>query len=46
VDTKLLSDVENGMSHEKTEAIAKLMAGRVAIGGFVTEQLGNGKEVN
>ena len=42
--TKLLSDVENGMSHEKTEAIAKLMAGRVAIGGFVAEQLGNGLE--
>ncbi|MFT4266672.1 MAG: T6SS effector BTH_I2691 family protein [Xenophilus sp.] len=42
--TKLLEDVEKGMSHEKTEAIAKLWAGRVAIGGFVAEQVGNGLE--
>lgn len=38
--TKLLDDVEKGMSHEKTEAIAKLWLGRVAIGGFVAEWVG------
>lgn len=42
--TKLLEDVEKGMSHEMAEAQAKLMAGKVAIAGFVAEQLGNGLE--
>ena len=42
--TKLMDDVENGMSHEKTEVIAKLWAGKVAIGGFVSEQMGTGLE--
>ncbi len=42
--TKLLDDAENGMSHELAEAKTKLMAGKVAITGFVAEQLGNGLE--
>lgn len=42
--TKLLDDVENGMSHELAEARTKLMVGKVAIGGFVAEQLGGGLE--
>lgn len=39
--TKLMDDAENAMSHEKTESIAKLWAGKAAIGGFVSEQVGN-----
>ncbi len=39
--TKLLDDVEKGMSHELGEAKAKLAAGKIAVGGFVAEQLGN-----
>lgn len=42
--TKLLDDVENGMSHELAEARTKLTVGKVAIGGFVAEQLGGGLE--
>lgn len=42
--TKLLDDVENGMSHEVAEAKTKLMMGKIAIAGFVAEQLGNGLE--
>lgn len=42
--TMLLDDVEKGMSHEKTEAIGKLWAGRIAIGGFVAERVGDGLE--
>jgi hypothetical protein len=40
--TKLLNDVENGMSHDLGEAKTKLALGRIAIGGFVAEQLGIG----
>lgn len=39
--TKLLSDVENGMSHDLKEAKTKLTMGRIAVAGFVSEQLGN-----
>lgn len=39
--TKLLDDVGNSMSHERPEAITKLIAGGIAIGGFVAEQVGN-----
>ncbi|UCV30279.1 T6SS effector BTH_I2691 family protein [Ferribacterium limneticum] len=42
--SKLLEDVEKGMSHEQTEAASKLMAGKIAIAGFVAEQMGNGLE--
>lgn len=42
--TKLLEDVENGMSHEQAEAASKLMAGKIAIAGFVAEHMGNGLE--
>lgn len=42
--TKLLDDVENGMSHEQEEARTKLKIGAVAMGGFVAEQLGTGLE--
>ena len=42
--TKLLDDVESGMSHELEEARAKLAVGKIAIGGFVAEQLGSGLE--
>ena len=42
--TKLLGDVENGMSHEVAEAKTKLMVGKIAITGFVAEQLGSGLE--
>lgn len=42
--TKLLEDVENGMSHEQAEARSKLWVGGIAMGGFVAEQLGSGLE--
>lgn len=42
--TKLLEDVENGMSHEQAEVRAKLWVGGIAMGGFVAEQLGGGLE--
>ncbi len=42
--TKLLEDVEKGMSHEQAEAKAKLWVGGIAMGGFVAEQLGSGLE--
>ena len=42
--TKLLDDVETGMSHEVAEAKTKLMVGKIAIAGFVAEQLGSGLE--
>jgi hypothetical protein len=42
--SKLLEDVEKGMSHELAEAKDKLTLGQVAIGGFVAEQLGGALE--
>ena len=42
--TKLLDDVEMGMSHEMTEARTKLTLGKIAVTGFVAEQIGNGLE--
>lgn len=39
--TKLLSDVEGGMSHDLAEAKTKLTLGKIAVAGFVSEQLGN-----
>ena len=42
--TKLVEDVEKGMSHEKVEAVSKLAGGVVAISGFVMEQFGVGLE--
>lgn len=42
--TKLLDDVESGMSHELEEAKTKLAVGKIAIGGFVAEQLASGLE--
>ena len=42
--TKLLEDVENGMSHELAEARTKLAVGKIAMAGFVAEALGSGLE--
>jgi hypothetical protein len=42
--TKLLEDVEKGMSHDQEEAKTKLKIGAVAMAGFVAEQVGNGLE--
>lgn len=38
--SKLEEDLATGMSHELSEASAKLWAGRLAVGGFASEQLG------
>lgn len=42
--SKLMGDVTNGMSHEKSEAVMRLRAGTFAIAGFATEQIGVGLE--
>ena len=38
--TKLLEDVEKSMSHQQTEAATKLAVGKIALGGFVAEVVG------